>query len=56
MWGEGPLGSGFGANVLKDVFKTEVPKIVFFDGLGPGLGSGFEAFNEAIDQKAMVRK
>ena len=42
MWGEGPLGSGFGANVFNYVFKSEVPKMVFFDGLGPVLRSGFE--------------
>ena len=40
MWGEGPLGSGFGANVSNYVFKSEVPKMVFFDGLGPVLRSG----------------
>ena len=56
MWGEGPLGSGFGANVSNYVFKSEVPKMVFFDGLGPVLRSGFEAVREEIDQKAMGEK
>ena len=49
VWGEGPLGSGFGANVSNYVFKSEVPKMVFFDGLGSVLRSGFGTFKEAID-------